>query len=73
MEFHCWGISHKSTSLEVREKFAFNKEKIDEIIANLKSHTPFDNGFFDSSVSDLISFEKLIALLKIISRSVSKY
>lgn len=49
MEFHCWGISHKSTSLEVREKFAFNKEKIDEIIANLKSHTPFDNGIFLST------------------------
>ena len=49
MEFHCWGISHKSTSLEVREKFAFNKEKIDEIIAYLKSHTPFDNGIFLST------------------------
>ena len=49
MEFHCWGISHKSTSLEVREKFAFNKEKIDEIIANLKSLTPFENGIFLST------------------------
>ena len=49
MEFHCWGISHKSPSLEVREKFAFNKEKIDEIIANLKSLTPFDNGIFLST------------------------
>ena len=49
MEFHCWGISHKSTSLEVREKFAFNKEKIDEIIANLKSVTPFENGVFLST------------------------
>ena len=49
MEFHCWGISHKSTSLEVREKFAFNKEKIDEIIANLKSLTPFDKGIFLST------------------------
>ena len=49
MEFQCWGISHKSTSLEVREKFAFNKEKIDEIIANLKSLTPFDNGIFLST------------------------
>ncbi len=49
MEFHCWGISHKSTSLEIREKFAFNKEKIDEIIANLKSLTPFDNGIFLST------------------------
>ena len=49
MEFHCWGISHKSTSLEVREKFAFNKEKIDEIIANLKSLTPFGNGIFLST------------------------
>ena len=49
MEFHCWGISHKSTSLEVREKFAFNKEKIDEIIANLKSLTPFDNSIFLST------------------------
>ena len=49
MEFHCWGISHKSTSLEVREKFAFNKEKIDEIIANLKLITPFSNGVFLST------------------------
>ncbi|MAU87994.1 MAG: glutamyl-tRNA reductase [Gammaproteobacteria bacterium] len=49
MEFHCWGISHKSTSLEVREKFVFNKEKIDEIIANLKGITPFDNGVFLST------------------------
>ncbi len=49
MEFHCWGISHKSTSLEVREKFAFNKEKIDEILANLKGITPFDNGVFLST------------------------
>ena len=49
MDFQCWGISHKSTSLEVREKFAFNKEKIDEIIANLKSLTPFDNGIFLST------------------------
>ena len=49
MEFHCWGISHKSTSLEVREKFAFNKEKIDEILANLKGLTPFDNGVFLST------------------------
>ena len=49
MEFHCWGISHKSTSLEVREKFAFNKEKIDEIIANLNSLTPFNNGIFLST------------------------
>ncbi|RPG42879.1 MAG: glutamyl-tRNA reductase [Gammaproteobacteria bacterium TMED112] len=49
MEFHCWGISHKSTSLEVREKFAFNKEKIDEIIANLMLITPFDNGVFLST------------------------
>jgi len=49
MEFHCWGISHKSTSLEVREKFAFNKEKIDEIIANLKLITPFNNGVFLST------------------------
>ena len=49
MEFHCWGISHKSTSLEFREKFFFNKEKIDEIIANLKSLTPFDNGIFLST------------------------
>ena len=49
MEFHCWGISHKSTSLEGREIFAFNKEKIDEIIANLKSLTPFDNGIFLST------------------------
>ena len=49
MEFQCWGISHKSTSLEVREKFAFNKEKIDEIIENLKRQTPFKNGIFLST------------------------
>ena len=49
MEFHCWGISHKSTSLEVREKFAFNKEKIDEILAKLKTLTAFDNGIFLST------------------------
>ena len=60
MEFHCWGISHKSTSLEVREKFAFNKEKIDEIIANLKSLTPFDNGIFLSTCNrtEFYSFSK---------------
>jgi len=49
MEFHCWGISHKSTSLEVREKFAFNKDKIDEILAKLKTLTAFDNGIFLST------------------------
>ena len=49
MEFHCWGISHKSTSLEVREKFAFNKDKIDEILAKLKTFTAFDNGIFLST------------------------
>ena len=49
MEFHCWGISHKSTSLEVREKFAFNKDKIDEILAKLKTLTSFDNGIFLST------------------------
>mgnify|MGYP002885507814 FL=1 len=49
MEFHCWGISHKSTSLEIREKFAFNKDKIDEILAKLKTLTAFDNGIFLST------------------------
>ena len=49
MEFHCWGISHKSTSLEVREKFAFNKDKIDEILSKLKTYTVFDNGIFLST------------------------
>ena len=49
MEFHCWGISHKSTSLEVREKFAFNKDKIDEILAKLKTLTAFENGIFLST------------------------
>ena len=49
MEFYCWGISHKSTSLEVREKFAFNKDKIDEILAKLKTLTAFDNGIFLST------------------------
>ena len=49
MEFHCWGISHKSTSLEVREKFAFNKDEIDQIITKLISETPFSNGIFLST------------------------
>ena len=30
----------------VREALEEYKEKIDEIIANIKSHTPFDNGIF---------------------------
>ena len=49
MEFHCWGISHKSTSLEVREKFAFNKDEIDQIIRKLINETPFLNGIFLST------------------------
>ncbi len=49
MEFHCWGISHKSTSLEVREKFAFNKDEIDQIITKLIAETPFSNGIFLST------------------------
>jgi glutamyl-tRNA reductase len=49
MEFHCWGISHKSTSLEVREKFAFNKDEIDQIITKLITETPFSNGIFLST------------------------
>ena len=49
MEFHCWGISHKSTSLEVREKFAFNKDEIDQIITKLIKETPFSNGIFLST------------------------
>ena len=73
MEFHCWGISHKSTSLEVREKFAFNKEKIDEIIANLKSLTPFDNGIFCQHVieqsSILFAKERTLKYLISISRT----
>ena len=32
-----------------------------------------DKGFFDNSVSDLISFDKFIALLKTISNSEPKY
>ena len=43
MDFQCWGISHKSTSLEVREKFALNKEEIDKTIASLKLRGAFNN------------------------------
>lgn len=49
MDFQCWGLSHKSTSLEVREKFAFNKEEIDEILVNLKEKMPFETGVFVST------------------------
>ena len=49
MELHCWGISHKSTSLEVREKFAFNKKEIDEVLTNLKITNTFDNGILLST------------------------
>ena len=49
MELHCWGISHKSTSLEVREKFAFNKKEIDEVLTNLKMTNTFDNGILLST------------------------
>ena len=63
MEFHCWGISHKSTSLEVREKFAFNKDEIDQIITKLITETPFSNGIFLSTCNrtEFYSFfEKVI-------------
>ena len=49
MNFQCWGLSHKSTSLEVREKFAFNKEEINEILANIKDSMPFESGVFLST------------------------
>jgi len=49
MNFQCWGLSHKSTSLEVREKFAFNKEEINEILVNLKDSMPFESGVFLST------------------------
>ena len=72
MELHCWGISHKSTSLEVREKFAFNKEEIDEVLTNLKMTNTFDNGILLStcnrtefysvcSRSDIKNFEKVVS------------
>ncbi|MBL6819674.1 MAG: NAD(P)-binding domain-containing protein [SAR86 cluster bacterium] len=49
MNFQCWGLSHKSTSLEVREKFAFNKEEINKILINLKDLMPFESGVFLST------------------------
>ena len=49
MDFQCWGISHKSTSLEVREKFALNKEEIDKTIASLKLRGSFNNGILLST------------------------
>ncbi len=49
MDFQCWGISHKSTSLEVREKFALNKEEIDKTIASLKLRGAFNNGILLST------------------------
>ncbi len=49
MDFQCWGISHKSTSLEVREKFALNKEEIDKTIASLKLRGAFSNGILLST------------------------
>ena len=72
MELHCWGISHKSTSLEVREKFAFNKKEIDEVLTNLKITNTFDNGILLStcnrtefysfcSRSDIKNFEKVVS------------
>ena len=72
MELHCWGISHKSTSLEVREKFAFNKMEIDEVLTNLKMTNTFDNGILLStcnrtefysvcSRSEIKNFEKVVS------------
>ncbi len=72
MELHCWGISHKSTSLEVREKFAFNKMEIDEVLTNLKMTNTFDNGILLStcnrtefysvcSRSDIKNFERVVS------------
>ncbi len=72
MELHCWGISHKSTSLEVREKFAFNKKEIDEVLTNLKMTNTFDNGILLSTCnrtefysvclrSEIKNFEKVIS------------
>ena len=49
MDFQSWGISHKSTSLEVREKFALNKEEIDKTIASLKLRGAFNNGILLST------------------------
>ena len=72
MELHCWGISHKSTSLEVREKFAFNKKEIDEVLTNLKMTNTFDNGILLSTCnrtefysvclrSEIKNFEKVVS------------
>ena len=72
MELHCWGISHKSTSLEVREKFAFNKKEIDEVLTNLKITNTFDNGILLSTCnrtefysvclrSEIKNFEKVVS------------
>ena len=49
MDFQCWGISHKSTSLEIREKFAFNKDQINEMLSILKSKSSFRGGIFLST------------------------
>ena len=49
MDFQCWGISHKSTSLEIREKFAFNKDQINEMLSILKSKSGFRGGIFLST------------------------
>ncbi len=49
MDFQCWGISHKSTSLEIREKFAFNKDQINEMLSILKSKSGFQGGIFLST------------------------
>jgi len=72
MELHCWGISHKSTSLEVREKFAFNKKEIDEVLTKLKMTNTFDNGILLSTCnrtefysvclrSEIKNFEKVVS------------
>ena len=49
MDFQCWGISHKSTSLEIREKFAFNKDQIDEMLTILVTKSGFPGGIFLST------------------------
>ena len=60
MDFQCWGISHKSTSLEIIKKFAFNKDQINEMLSILKSKSGFRGGIF----SQLVIEQNFIQFLK---------
>ena len=78
MELHCWGISHKSTSLEVREKFAFNKKEIDEVLTNLKMTNTFDNGILLSTCNrtefySVCSRAEIKYFEKVVSKILNKF